>query len=358
MSAQEPVTEATIHSEVQDHNDDESTQYLALVRHILAHGRPKADRTGTGTLSLFGAQMRFDLSQGKMPLLTTKRVFWRAIVEELLWFIRGDTNGTHLADKNVHIWDANGTREFLDARGLSHRAENDLGPVYGFQWRHFGAVYNDMNTDYTGQGQDQLAAIIDTIKTNPTSRRMVMSAWNPSDLADMALPPCHVLCQFDVHDNKLSCQLYQRSCDMGLGVPFNIASYALLTIMIAHVTGLEPGEFIHTLGDAHVYLNHIEPLGEQLKRKPRPFPTLHITRKVPTIDDFVTTDFNLVGYKPYPPIKMAMAVYSSSVAATAATATTLSSNSKTLSALVRANEKLPSSVVRWCSPRKAKVGPT
>jgi len=268
----------------------------------------RSDRTGTGTMSKFGAQMRFSLEDDVFPLLTTKKVFWRGVAEELLWFIRGDTNAKHLADKGVRIWDANGSREFLDSRGLKHREEMDLGPVYGFQWRHFGAEYKDMNSDYTGKGVDQLQDCIDKIKTNPTDRRIIMTSWNPQALPDMALPPCHMFCQFYVAKEKLSCLMYQRSCDMGLGVPFNIASYALLTRLVAHVCDLKPGEFIHTLGDAHVYLNHVDPLKQQLERVPRPFPLLKIKTEKKEIGSFAFEDFELVGYDPYPLIKMDMAV--------------------------------------------------
>ncbi|XP_008468587.2 thymidylate synthase [Diaphorina citri] len=214
-------------------------QYLHLLDKIIKTGHKKSDRTGVGTLSLFGAQMRFDLTNGTFPLLTTKRVFWKGVVEELLWFIKGSTNAKELSDKGVKIWDPNSTREYLDSIGLVDRKEGDLGPVYGFQWRHYGAEYKDMFTDYTDQGIDQLQNIINTIKTNPNDRRIIMCAWNPIDMPKMALPPCHCLAQFYVADGKLSCQLYQRSADMGLGVPFNIASYSLLTYMIAHVTGLQ-----------------------------------------------------------------------------------------------------------------------
>jgi len=215
-----------------------------------------------------------------------------------------------LAAKDIHIWDGNGSREFLDNRGLEHREVGDLGPVYGFQWRHFGAEYKDMHTDYTGQGVDQLAECIDKIKNNPEDRRIIMSAWNPADLGVMALPPCHMFCQFyvDTKKNELSCQMYQRSADMGLGVPFNIASYALLTHMIAHVTGRKPGDFVHTIGDAHVYLNHVDALKEQLERLPRAFPTIKINADKKNIDDFDYSDFEVVGYKPHKTIKMKMAV--------------------------------------------------
>lgn len=296
--------ERDIQSGCKDHDE---YQYLDLIQKILKNGTKKDDRTGTGTISLFGAQMRFSL-RNTFPLLTTKNVFWRGVAEELLWFVRGSTNSKELAEKKVHIWDANGSKEFLDKQGLTDREEGDLGPVYGFQWRHFGADYKNMHTDYSGQGVDQLKNVIHTIKTNPYDRRIIMSAWNPVDLPKMALPPCHSLVQFYVANGELSCQLYQRSGDMGLGVPFNIASYSLLTYMIAHVCDLKPGDFVHTLGDAHVYSNHVDALNEQLKREPKPFPTLHIKRQITNIEDFKYNDFELKGYKPHPKIKMVMAV--------------------------------------------------
>jgi len=206
--------------------------------------------------------MRYDLAQS-FPVLTTKDVFWRGVAEELKWFVKGDTNAKHLSDKKIRIWDGNASRQYLDSIGLTDRAEWDLGPVYGFQWRHFGAEYETMDSNYEGKGVDQLANLINTIKTNPDSRRIIMSAWNPTAIPEMALPPCHIMAQFYVTGDaspKLSCQMYQRSCDLGLGVPFNIASYALLTCMLAQVCGLERGEFIHSMGDSHVYQNHIEPL--------------------------------------------------------------------------------------------------
>jgi dihydrofolate reductase/thymidylate synthase len=285
-------------------------QYLDLIRQILKKGIVKGDRTGTGTKSLFGAQMRFDLRHGQLPLLTTKRTFWRGVAEELLWFIKGSTNANLLQEKGIHIWDGNASKEFLEQRGLGHREEGDLGPVYGFQWRHFGADYVDMHTDYTGQGVDQLADCIDKIKNNPEDRRIIMSAWNPSALEEMALPPCHLLCQFyvDTTANEVSCHMYQRSADMGLGVPFNIASYALLTHLVAHVTGRKAGELVHTLGDAHVYVNHIEPLQEQLDRTPRAFPKLVIQKDTDNIDEITYEDLDVLGYHPYKPISMKMAV--------------------------------------------------
>jgi thymidylate synthase len=303
------LTSSSIPSSV--HPNPEEQQYLDLIRRILAEGQTRSDRTGTGTIGLFGTQMRFSLADNVFPLLTTKRTFYRGIVEELLWFIRGDTNGNRLSERDIHIWDGNGSREFLDSRGLKEREVGDLGPVYGFQWRHFGARYVDMHTDYTGKGYDQLQTIIDTLRTNPYDRRMIMSAWNPADLHLMALPPCHMFCQFFVSaDRKLSCLMYQRSCDVGLGVPFNIASYSLLTIMIAHVTGLGLGEFVHSMGDTHVYLNHVDALKVQIERTPRPFPKLHIKpgTQRDSIDGFKPEDFELVGYEPYEKIFMKMAV--------------------------------------------------
>lgn len=284
----------------------EEHQYLDLVRRILDTGIRKGDRTGTGTLSLFGAQMRFSL-RDSFPLLTTKRVFWRGVAEELFWFIHGSTDANKLKEKDIHIWDGNSSREFLDSRGFTARQVGDLGPVYGFQWRHFGAEYKDMGTDYKGKGVDQLKQVIDTIKRNPNDRRMLMSAWNPAAVHEMALPPCHLLAQFYVANGELSCQMYQRSCDMGLGVPFNIASYALLTCLIAKVTGLKAGEFVHTLGDAHVYLNHTDALREQLQREPRRFPQLEIRHKE-NIEDFCFDDLKLIGYNPHKSIVMKMAV--------------------------------------------------
>ena len=291
----------------------EEEQYLQLIRKILKEGIVRGDRTGTGTKSLFGAQMRFDLRDGTLPLLTTKKTFWRGVAEELLWFISGSTNANLLKEKNVRIWDGNASKDFLESRGLGHREEGDLGPVYGFQWRHFGAEYKDMHADYTGQGVDQLAECIEKIKNNPEDRRILMSAWNPSALDEMALPPCHLLCQFyvDTTKNEVSCHMYQRSADMGLGVPFNIASYALLTHLVAHVTGRKAGDLVHTLGDAHVYLNHIEPLKEQLERTPRAFPKLFIDDDADTpktIDDFSYQDLHVVGYHPFEKISMKMAV--------------------------------------------------
>lgn len=283
-------------------------EYFNLIENILQNGKFKPDRTGTGTISLFGTQMRYNLRDSTMPLLTTKKVFWRGIVEELLWFISGSTDSNILKDKGVHIWDANGSKEFLEKSGLGHREQGDLGPVYGFQWRHFGAKYVNKDTNYTGEGVDQLNEIIERIKRDPYDRRLILTAWNPKDIPIMALPPCHCLVQFYVNEGELSCQLYQRSADVGLGVPFNIASYSLLTHMIAHLTDLKPGDFVHTLGDAHVYKDHVEPLQEQLKRTPTEFPRINFKRKVESIDDFKFEDIELIGYNPQPPISMKMSV--------------------------------------------------
>ncbi|KAL0839764.1 hypothetical protein ABMA28_016403 [Loxostege sticticalis] len=290
------------------HKQHEEYQYLDIVRKIIETGDKRVDRTGVGTLAVFGAMQRYSLANNTLPLLTTKRVFLKAVIHELLWMISGSTDAKALAAKGVHIWDANGSRDFLDNLGFTSREEGDLGPVYGFQWRHSGAQYIDAKTDYSGQGVDQIQNIIETLKKNPADRRMLICAWNPSDLSKMALPPCHCLAQFHVASGKLSCLLYQRSADMGLGVPFNIASYALLTHMMAHITNLQAGEFVHTMGDTHVYLNHVKPLTEQLTREPRPFPTLKFARKVESIDDFKFEDFIVEGYNPHPKIEMEMAV--------------------------------------------------
>lgn len=261
--------------------------YLDLLRHIQAHGTVKSDRTGTGTISTFGYQMRFDLSEG-FPALTTKRLHLRSIIHELLWFLRGDTNIAYLRENGVTIWD-----EWADADG-------NLGPVYGSQWRSWPAP--------DGRHIDQIAQVVDQIERNPDSRRLIVSAWNVAEIDRMALPPCHALFQFYVADERLSCQLYQRSADVFLGVPFNIASYALLTMMIAQVTGLVPGEFVHTLGDAHIYLNHREQVALQLTRTPRPLPIMRINPDVRSIFGFRYEDFSLDGYDPYPSIKAPVAV--------------------------------------------------
>jgi thymidylate synthase len=327
----------------------EEYQYLDLIRCILDHGEHRPDRTGTGTLSIFAPQqLRFSLSKPNpstptdpntripiLPLLTTKRVFLRAVTTELVWFVAGSTSSKPLSEAGIHIWDGNGSRQFLDNLGFTKREEGDLGPVYGFQWRHFGAEYAHCHADYNGKGVDQIAEIVHKLKTNPYDRRIILSAWNVADLKKMALPPCHMFAQFYVsypdaprgaaalkaqtngangHSQSkghLSCVLYQRSCDMGLGVPFNIASYALLTHMFAHACDLVPGELIHTMGDAHVYLDHVEPLEEQLKREPREFPVLNIKRDdrgAGEMDGWKLEELEVLGYKPHAGVKMKMSV--------------------------------------------------
>lgn len=290
-------------------------QYLDLLAKIRHEGVVRDDRTGTGTKGIFGYQMRFNLAEG-FPLLTTKRVFMKGIIHELLWFLRGDTNIKYLVDNGVHIWDSDAYRyynelcvkhgvlpvdieTFLSAAGVESPIEGyrfgDLNHVYGYQWRSWGKA--------NGESIDQIRQVIDTIKTNPSSRRMIVSAWNVADVGDMALPPCHTMFQFFVADGRLSCQLYQRSGDTFLGVPFNIASYALLTMMVAKECGLEPGEFIHTLGDAHLYLNHLDQADEQLSREPRKLPTMRLNPAVNSIFDYTYDDFELCDYNPYPAIK-------------------------------------------------------
>ena len=286
----------------------EEYQYLNLINNILINGYPKSDRTGIGTLSLFGTKLVFNLQNNTIPLLTTKKIYWRGVVEELLWFIRGSTNSKELEEKNINIWKGNSTKEFLKSRNLGHLHEGDIGAGYGFQWRHFGAEYIDCNTDYKGMGVDQLENCINLIKNNPKSRRIILSSWNAKDLDKMCLPPCHCLVQFYVENRKLSCQMYQRSADIGLGVPFNIASYSLLTHIIAHICDLRVDKFIHIMGDTHIYLNHTKALEEQVKNIPKEFPKLKIVRKVKNIEDFKYEDFELINYKPMPSIKMKMAI--------------------------------------------------
>ncbi|MGF6709903.1 thymidylate synthase [Luteibacter sp. W1I16] len=261
--------------------------YLDLLRHVLEHGAEKSDRTGTGTRSVFGWQMRYDLSKG-FPLVTTKKLHLKSIVHELIWFLQGDTNTAYLKEHGVSIWD-----EWADANG-------DLGPVYGRQWRAWPTA--------DGKAVDQIAWVVDEIKRNPDSRRLIVSAWNVGELPKMALMPCHTMFQFYVVNGKLSCQLYQRSGDIFLGVPFNIASYALLTHMVAQVTGLEPGDFIHTLGDAHLYSNHVEQATKQLAREPRPLPKLVLNPDVRSLFDFRFEDIGIVDYDPHPAIKAPVAV--------------------------------------------------
>jgi len=262
-------------------------QYLELMRHVLENGVRREDRTGVGTVGIFGYQMRFDLAKG-FPAVTTKKLHFRSIIHELLWFLQGDTNIKYLHENKVTIWD-----EWADENG-------DLGPVYGYQWRSWPAA--------DGRSLDQISQLLTNLQNNPTSRRHIVSAWNVADVEDMALPPCHCLFQFFVADGKLSCQLYQRSADIFLGVPFNIASYALLTMMVAQVTGYEPGEFIHTLGDTHLYLNHIEQAELQLTRQPYPLPEMRLNPAVTSLFAFHYDDFELVNYRCHPAIKAPIAV--------------------------------------------------
>jgi len=262
-------------------------QYLDLMQHVLAHGVGKEDRTGTGTQSVFGHQMRFDLGKG-FPLVTTKKLHLRSIIHELLWFLKGDTNLKYLKDNGVSIWD-----EWADENG-------DLGPVYGYQWRSWPTA--------DGRHIDQISQVVEQIKNNPDSRRIIVSAWNVGEIENMALPPCHAFFQFYVADGKLSCQLYQRSADIFLGVPFNIASYALLTLMVAQVTGLRPGDFVHTLGDAHLYSNHLEQANIQLQRHPRSLPGMRLNPDITDLFAFSFDDFELVDYDPHPHIKAPVAI--------------------------------------------------
>ncbi|RVX74344.1 hypothetical protein B0A52_01469 [Exophiala mesophila] len=346
-----PTTEPSNEVTQPQRQPHEEHQYLDLINDILKRGEHRPDRTGTGTLSLFAPpQLRFSLSKPDpsnpsgdripvLPLLTTKRVFLRAVTTELLWFVSGCTTSKPLSEAGIHIWDGNGSREFLDKLGFTEREEGDLGPVYGFQWRHFGAEYVDPDADYANKGVDQIKEIVRKLKHSPYDRRIILSAWNVADLSKMALPPCHMFAQFYVsfpdaargeaalqsasrngtngeNTNKksrghLSCVLYQRSCDMGLGVPFNIASYALLTHMLAHACDLVPGELIHTMGDAHVYLDHVDALKEQLVREPREFPTLNIKRDdrgSGEMDGWQLDELEVIGYKPHGGIKMKMSV--------------------------------------------------
>lgn len=286
--------------------NSEEQQYLDLVGKVLAQGEVREERTGVGTLALFGTTMRFNLRH-HFPLLTTKRMFWKGVVEELLWFLRGDTNVFHLQEKGVHIWDANVAHS-------KHLEEGDAGPIYGFQWRHFNAPYRGMNVDYTNEGVDQIQQILHILQTNPFDRRMILTAWNPCANSQMVLPPCHCMCQFYVtNQRELCCMLFQRSGDLGLGVPFNIASYSLLTHLMAWAVGFTPGEFIHVIGDSHVYSTHRCGLEIQRARTPFPFPTLHILRS-PTSNPLESLlsihleDLQLDSYQCFPSVPMPMAV--------------------------------------------------
>lgn len=283
-------------------------QYLRLVKNIIKHGIKEVGRNGT-TYTQIGAMMRFPLENREMPILTTKKMAWKSCLQELLWFIKGDTNNKTLQNQNVKIWDGNASRKFLDSRNLFYLAENDLGPVYGHQWRFFNAPYYNCNTNYTGKGVDQLQNIIDVLKSDDkTSRRLILSAWNPNQIDEMALPPCHILSQFHVtNGDELSVSLYQRSGDVGLGIPFNIASYSFLTHIIATMCDLKPKEFIHHIGNAHIYDDHINPLEQQTLRTPLPFPILNID-KLSDINEYEMKHFTLENYKHLEPIKMKMRV--------------------------------------------------
>ena len=286
----------------------DENQYLKLVSDVLTEGVMEDGRNGK-VLTVFGSAMHFSLKDNTIPLLTTKKLAWKTCLRELLWFIRGQTSNEVLKKQNVHIWDGNASREFLDSRGLTNLKENDLGPIYGHQWRHFNAKYSDCNTDYKDQGFDQLDYIIKCLKDTKerNSRRLVMSAWNPCQLDEMALPPCHILCQFNVTDgNKLSCSLYQRSCELGLGVGFNIASYSFLTHLIAHHCNLEVLDFYYYLGNCHIYEQHIEPLREQIIREPYKFPKIVIKNKYEDIISYNVDDFEILDYEFHPLIKMEM----------------------------------------------------
>ena len=277
----------------------DENQYLNLIEDILEENEEFVGRNGL-TYAIFGCAMHFSLDNNVVPFLTTKKLAWKTCLRELLWFIKGDTSNKRLKEKKVHIWDSNGSREFLDSRGLTNYEEDDLGPIYGYQWRHFNAEYSDCEGDYSNKGIDQLNYIIEQLKNPATrnSRRLVMSAWNPCQIDKMALPPCHILCQFNVSKgNKLSCALYQRSGDVGLGVPFNIASYSLLTHLIAHHCGLVAHEFIHYLGNSHIYDDHVEGLKVQCTRKPYKFPKVNIIRLLDNIDHYNEDDFKIENYQ-------------------------------------------------------------
>ena len=283
--------------------------YLRLVKHIIKNGAKEVGRNGT-TYSTIGEMLKFDLKNNKIPLMTTKKLAWKTCLHELIWMIKGMTNNNYLKAHGVNIWSGNSTREFLDSRGLSHLAEGDLGPIYGHQWRHYNADYKHSSSDYLFRGIDQLQNILDEIKevkeTGVNSRRIIMTAWNPEQIDQMALPPCHVLSQYHVVDNKLSCTLYQRSGDVGLGIPFNIASYSFLTHLLAHQCDMEAGEFTHFIGNCHIYDDHVEMLKKQIKREPYESPELTITNKHYRINGYNVEDFKINNYKYHEKIKMNM----------------------------------------------------
>ena len=289
-----------------DHTHDEY-QYLALIKDIIDYGVMVEGRNGKA-LTVFGAAMHFNLNDGIIPILTTKKVAWKTCAKELFWFLNGNTSNNDLKAVNVHIWDANGSRDFLDSRGLNHLEENDLGPVYGHQWRHFNAPYTTCDADYSGKGVDQIQYIINCLKdpVQRYSRRLVMSAWNPEQLDEMALPPCHILAQFNVIEDRLSCSLYQRSGDVGLGVPFNIASYSLLTHILAKHCNLKATEFVYYLGNSHIYDDHINELKEQINRIPLTFPKINIKNSYENITDYSLADVELNEYISHKSIKMEM----------------------------------------------------
>ena len=291
----------------EDGNFHEENQYLELIKDIINSGSLVNGRNGN-TLTVFGAAMHFNLENNTIPVLTTKKVAWKTCAKELFWFLKGQTNNNLLRDNNVHIWDGNGSRDFLDSRNLHHLEENDLGPVYGHQWRYFNAEYVDCKTNYSGKGIDQIQYIIDSLKdpVERYSRRLIISAWNPQQLDQMALPPCHVLAQFNVIGQELSCSLYQRSGDVGLGVPFNIASYSLLTHILAKHCGLIAKEFVYYLGNSHIYDDHIETLKEQVQRKPYDFSKINILKIHDSIEKYSLDDIEIIDYKSHNSIKMEM----------------------------------------------------
>jgi thymidylate synthase len=289
-------------------SNQEEYQYINLLKQILEHGTWENGRNGR-TKSIFGSMMRFSLENNKIPILTTKKVAWKTCLRELLWFISGKTSNKILREQNVHIWDANGSREFLDSRGLHHYQVDELGPIYGFQWRHFNAKWQEDDHDYSGEGVDQLQQIIDALKDprERFSRRLILSAWNPTQLNEMALPPCHIMCQFNVHDgNKLSCAMYQRSNDEACGTPFNIASYSMLTHLLAKHCGLEAHEFVYFKGNCHIYEEHVEGIQLQLTREPFEFPMIYIKNAKEKIEDYTVDDFELINYQHHEPIKFQM----------------------------------------------------
>jgi thymidylate synthase len=298
-----------------NHGENTSTfhdeyQYLNLIKDILDEGHMEKGRNGN-VATIIGSSMHFSLANDTIPILTTKKTAWKTCLKELLWFVKGETSNKILNNQNVHIWDGNASKEFLSSRGLSHYEEGDLGPIYGYQWRHFNAPYEGIHADYNNNGIDQLQNVIETLKNPETraSRRMMVTAWNPCQLDEMALPPCHIMFQFNVVDgNKLSCSLYQRSVDCALGQPFNICSYAMLTHLIAHHCGLEPYEFMYHMGNCHIYEEHINPMKDQIEREPYEFPKIRIINKRENISDYIVSDFIIDNYRHHEKIKMSMVV--------------------------------------------------